>query len=257
MKDIGFKKKITNRLPTSILLMVFRKGKSYWIAVRWITGVRAAFYLIASVQPKGLIKIIFGTIAGNRYVLFCSDLFGEDNSQFSCPILSGRKIRRGEACLFPNAFPTIKTTMWQFIVTNISSDWITDSGDDAADGFAVCRDYFSPRRRIESGFKYVSINGTICRQPEAGWSSAFADNCRHKPTNFMQRLLASAQITPLLQMETTYGAIWLLWKKNAKEGFIASTGVISWLTVLRRKAWPENRFYFPGKNIIFWFTEAN
>jgi len=224
--------------------MAFRKRKSL-LELRYDESRRGCrHFTLLVVQPKGWFRFLFGKIAGISSS-FCSDLLRRHSSQF-CQLLY-RKENSGErshACFL--MLPYDQKTTCNFS-HDISSGWHTCSaGYDCAD--CRCRDYFHRAAELNLGYNIVQLTEAICRRLAAGDHPPFADNCRTQTTNFMQDFYPAPNYA-VLQMETTCGAFGLLWKKTAKERFIAATGVISWLTSFAPKGMAGgNRFYFPEKH---------
>jgi len=239
--------------------MVFRKGKSLLNCLRMKSPAwRAAFYLIASVQPKGLILNYYLEQSPESFMSFFVLIFLRRQLPISCPIFR-KEIPAGEACLFPNAFPYDQNNN----VAILSSRHFiglesTDSGDDAR---RLCRlpRLFSPRRRMNLGYKYCSINWNYMPPAGGGLIHPHLQTIAgHKPTNlyatpFSQRpeLRRYYKWRQLMAQFDCFG------KKRERKGSIASTGVISWLTSFcAEKHGRRIDFIFPEKTSFFDLTES-
>jgi galactose-1-phosphate uridylyltransferase len=259
MRDVGFKKEIT----TGCYFDPFNgfQERKVPIELRYdeITGV-ACRILPYRVRPAQRPDLNFYLEQSPESLCpFCSDLFEKTTPNFMPNIIPEGKFRRGEACLFPNAFPYDQNNNVAILSSRhfIGLDQLT--ADTMRDGFAVCRDYFHRAAELNLGYKYCSINWNYMPPAGGGLIHPHLQTIAgHKPTNFMQRLLASAQN---YAVATNGDNLWrnlIALEKNAKERFIASTGVISWLTSFAPKGMAgEIDFIFPEKTSFFDLTETN
>jgi UDPglucose--hexose-1-phosphate uridylyltransferase len=190
---------------------------------------------------------------------FCPDLFDKLTPKFTPEMIGEGKFKNGKACLFPNAFPYDATNTVAIFSSRhfIPLDQLTP--DEMRDGFAVCRDYFYRIAELRKGYQYCSINWNYMPPAGGGLIHPHLQTIVSvRPTNFMQRLLTSAQN---YMAESDGGNLWrnlLVMEKEAGERFIASTGVIAWLAAFSPKGMAgEIDFYFKEKTSFFDLTETN
>ncbi len=259
MKDIGFHKEIT----TGRHLNPFRnfEEKEILIEERYdeTTGV-ASRILPYRVRPAQ--KPDTGAYlekSPQSICPFCPDLFEKLTPKFTPDIIPEGKFRHGNAWLFPNAFPYDSTNTVAIFSSNhfIALDQLT--AEAMRDGFAVCRDYFYRIAEMQQGYQYCSINWNYMPPSGGGLIHPHLQTIVGKhPTNFMRRLIASAQ-----NYATATGgkSLWrnlLAMEQDKTERFIACTGVINWLTAFSPKGMAgEIDFYFKEKTSFFDLTEAN
>jgi galactose-1-phosphate uridylyltransferase len=125
---------------------------------------------------------------------FCPELFDKMTPKFTPDIIACGKFKRGNAFLFPNAFPYDATNTVAIFSSRhfIGLDQLTP--DAMRDGFAVCRDYFYRMAELQKGYQFCSINWNYMPPAGGGLIHPHLQTIAgKKPTNFMQRLLASAQ----------------------------------------------------------------
>ncbi len=190
---------------------------------------------------------------------FCPELFDRLTPKFTPDILTAGKFRHGDAWLFPNAFPyDAANTVATFSSCHfLGLDQLT--ADAMRDGFAVCRDYLYRIAELQKGYQYCSINWNYMPPSGGGLIHPHLQTLvsRH-PTSFVRRLLSSARN---YAEASGGGHLWrnlLLLEQEAKERFIAATGVISWLAAFSPKGMAgEVDFYFKEKTSFFDLTEAN
>ena len=189
---------------------------------------------------------------------FCTSLFEKLTPKFTPDIIEAGKFQRGNAYLFPNAFPYDQNNAVAIFSSRhyVGLDEMTVPF--MRNGFKVCGDYFHRQAQMNLGYKYCSINWNY--MPPAGGGMVhphLQTIVGLKPTNFMQRLLTSAQ----RYAEESGGNLWrnlILLEKEAKERFIASTGSIAWFTSFAPKGMAgEIAFIFQEKTSFFDLTEAN
>ncbi|MGV8057736.1 MAG: hypothetical protein AB2L12_06910 [Smithellaceae bacterium] len=189
---------------------------------------------------------------------FCSSLFEKLTPKFTPDIITAGKFQRGDACLFPNAFPydqnnnvAIFSSRHFVPLTDLTVTFMQN-------GFKVCGDYFHRMAQMNLGYKYCSINWNYMPPSGGGLIHPHLQTLAGlKPTNYVQRLLTAAQN----YAEESGGNLWrnlIVLEKEAKERFIASTGAISWLTSFAPKGMAgEIDFIFHEKSSFFELTEAN
>jgi UDPglucose--hexose-1-phosphate uridylyltransferase len=189
---------------------------------------------------------------------FCSGLLEKITPRFTPDIIPEGKFQRGEAYLFPNAFPYDQNnTVAIFSAKHfVPLDELTPNF--MQNGFKVCGDYFHRVAQMNSGYKYCSLNWNYMPPAGGGLIHPHLQTIVSlKPTNFMQRLLVNAQ----KYNEASGGNLWrnlIVLEREAKERFIASTGSISWLASFAPKGMAgEIDFIFHEKTSYFELTEAN
>ncbi|MEN6620876.1 MAG: hypothetical protein ABFD50_04950 [Smithella sp.] len=190
---------------------------------------------------------------------FCSELFEKLTPKFTPDILPAGRFQRDNAYLFPNAFPYAQNNS---IAIFSSSRHFVPMNDLTPgfmrNGFKICGDYFHRLAEMNSGYRYCSLNWNYMPPSGGGQLHPHMQTLAGlKPTNYMQRLLNSAQN----YVETSGDNLWrnlIMLEKEAKERFIASTGSISWLVSFAPKGMAgEIDFIFQEKTSFFELTEAN
>jgi galactose-1-phosphate uridylyltransferase len=259
MKDLGFKKELT----TGYYLDPFNgfQEKKITIESRYdeITGVacRILPYRIRFTQKPDLDSYL--EKSPESLCSFCPDLFEKTTPRFTPNVIEEGKFRRGEACLFPNAFPydannnvAIFSSRHFVALNELTPEFMQD-------GFAVCRDYFHRVVEMNLGYKYCSINWNYMPPSGGGLIHPHLQTIAgYKPSSFMQKLLSGAQN----YAATSNGDI--LWnnlialEKKADKRFIANTGSVCWLTSFAPKGMAgEIDFIFREKTSFFDLTESN
>ena len=259
MKEIGFHKEKT----TGRYLNPFDdfQPKELPIEVRYdeITGVASRIlpYRVRPAQKPDTDAYL--EKSPSSICPFCPELFDKLTPRFTSDILPEGKFKTGEACLFPNAFPYDATNTVAIISSRhfIPLDQLTP--DAMRDGFAVCRDYFHRIAEMGQGYQHCSINWNYMPPSGGGLIHPHLQTIvSKKPTNFVRRLIASAQ-----NYENASGGanLWrnlLVIEQEACERFIATTGAISWLAAFSPKGMAgEVDFYFREKTSFFDLTQTN
>ena len=190
---------------------------------------------------------------------FCSSLFDKTTPKFTTDITPTGKFRHGDAYLFPNAFPYDNTNTVAILSSRHLIPLNELTPQTMRDGFSVCLDYFHRVAELKLGYKYCSINWNYMPPSGGGLIHPHLQTIAgQKPTSFMQRLIASAQN---YAAANDGGNLWcdlITFEKEAKERFIANTGIITWLTAFSPKGMAgEIDFIFQDKTSIFDLTEAN
>ena len=259
MRDLGFKKEIT----TGHYLDPFNgfQEKKITIEARYdeITGVacRILPYRVRITQKPDTDYYL--EKSPESLCPFCSDLFEKATPKFMPDIIEEGNFRRGEACLFPNAFPydpnnnvAIFSSRHFVAMNELTPEFMRD-------GFAVCRDYFHRVVEMNLGYKYCSINWNYMPPAGGGLIHPHLQTiASHRPTNFMQKLLSSAQN---YAASSNGDSLWnnlIALEKKADKRFIANTGAVCWLTSFAPKGMAgEIDFIFREKTSFFDLTESN
>jgi len=189
---------------------------------------------------------------------FCSGLFNKLTPKFTPDIIAAGKFQRGEACLFPNAFPYDQNNNVAIFSSRHFAPLTDLTPAFMQNGFKVCGDYFHRLAQMNLGYKYCSINWNYMPPSGGGQVHPHLQTLVGvKPTNYMQRLMTAAQN----YNEASGGNLWrnlIVLEREAKERFIAATGSISWLASFAPKGMAgEIDFIFPEKSSFFELTEAN
>ncbi|OPZ53806.1 MAG: hypothetical protein BWY90_00469 [Deltaproteobacteria bacterium ADurb.BinA014] len=190
---------------------------------------------------------------------FCSPLFEKITPKFTPNIIPEGKFHRGDAWLFPNAFPYDANNTVAILSSRhfIPLDELTPQTMKPA--FDVCRDYFHRLVEMNFGYKYCSINWNYMPPAGGGLIHPHLQTIAgHKPTNFMQQIIFSAQNYAAAENGENLWHDLIAMEKDAGERFIAHTGALSWLTSFAPKGMAgEIDFYFHEKTSFFDLTEAN
>jgi galactose-1-phosphate uridylyltransferase len=259
MKNIGFHKRTTQ----GVYLSPFEnfQSKTLTIEERYddITGVasRVLPYRIKPAQKPDIDGYLDKSPAA--ICPFCPDLFEKLTPKFPPDLHLEGKFRRGEAWLFPNAFPYDATNTVAIFSSRhfVPLDELTASY--MRDGFAVCRDYFYRVAEMQKGYQYCSINWNYMPPSGGGLIHPHLQTIVGKePTRFMRRLMTGAKRYAAGNEGANLWHTLLTLEKEADERFIASTGAIVWLTAFSPKGMAgEVDFYFKEKTSFFDLTEKN
>jgi UDPglucose--hexose-1-phosphate uridylyltransferase len=259
MKDIGFKKEIT----AGSFLNPFDgfKYREVVIEERYdeTTGV-ASRILPFRVRPNQKPDLsVYLNKSPESLCPFCRDLFEKTTPKFPADIIPEGKFRRGEACLFPNAFPYDQSSMVAIFSSQhfVPLDQLTP--EIMRDGFAVCRDYFKRMSDLKRGCRYCSINWNYMPPSGGGLIHPHLQTIiGARPTSFMQRLLNSSRNHAAAPGG---GNLWrdlIDYEKEAGERYIADTGAVCWLAAFSPKGMAgEIDFIFKEKTSFFEVAEAD
>lgn len=258
MKELGFKKETTVGRYLDPFNNFQEKQVSFEVRYDEITGISSRILLYRSRMSLKPEVDAYLEKSPESLCPFCPGLFEKLTPKFTPDIISAGRFQRGQAYLFPNAFPYDQNhsvaifSPRHFVPINELTPTFMQNG------FKVCGDYFHRMAEMNLGYKYCSINWNY--MPPAGGGVIhphLQTVIGLKPTNYVQRLLASAQ----KYAENSNGNLWrnlIVLEKEAKERFIASTGSISWLTSFAPKSMGgEIDFIFQEKSSFFELTEAN
>ena len=258
MKEIGFKKETTVGRYLDPFNNFQEKQVTFEVRYDEITGVSSRILPYRSRLAQKPEIDSYLEKSPESLCPFCPSLFEKLTPKFTPDIISSGKFQRGEAVLFPNAFPYDQNntvaifSSRHFVPLNeLTSAFMQN-------GFKVCGDYFHRMAEMNLGYKYCSINWNYMPPAGGGLIHPHLQTISGlKPTNYMRRLLTSARN----YAEASSGNLWrnlIVLEKEAKERFIASTGAISWLTSFAPKSMAgEIDFIFQEKTSFFELTEAN
>jgi len=258
MKELGFRKETTVGRYLDPFNNFQEKQVTFEVRYDEITGVSSRILLYRSRMSLKPEIDSYLEKSPESLCPFCPGLFEKLTPKFTPDIVPSGKFQRGAACLFPNAFPYDQNHS----VAIFSSRHFVPLNELTAtfmqNGFKVCGDYFHRMAEMNLGYKYCSINWNYMPPAGGGLIHPHLQTIVGlKPTNYVQRLLTSAQN----YAETSGGNLWrnlIVLEKEAKERFIASTGAISWLASFAPKGMGgEIDFIFQGKSSFFELTEAN
>lgn len=190
---------------------------------------------------------------------FCPELFDKLTPKFLPEIIADGKFRRGKAFLFPNAFPYDAFNSVAIFSSRHLVGLNQLTPDEMQDGFAVCRDYFRRLLELQTDHQYCSINWNYMPPAGGGLIHPHLQTIACiRPTNFMRRLLESAQNYAALSGGKNLWQNLVLQEEETAERFIASTGSIVWLAAFSPKGMAgEIDFYFKEKTSFFELTEGN
>jgi UDPglucose--hexose-1-phosphate uridylyltransferase len=258
MKELGFKREITTGRYLDPFNNFQEKQISFETRYDEITGVASRIlpYRVRIAQKPDINSYL--DKSPESLCPFCPSLFEKLTPKFTPDIIEAGKFQRDGAYLFPNAFPYDQNNA----VAIFSSRHFVGLDEMTVPflhgGFKVCGDYFHRQAELNLGYKYCSINWNY--MPPAGGGQVhphLQTIVGWKPTNYMQRLLASARH----YAGESGGNLWrnlIVLEKEANERFIASTGSITWLTSFAPKGMAgEIDFIFQEKTSFFDLTEAN
>ena len=189
---------------------------------------------------------------------FCPPRFEQITPRFTPDVIPEGRFRRGNAVLFPNAFPHDKHNGVAIFSSEhfLGLDRLTP--DVMIDGFLVCRDYFARMINLYPALRYCSINWNY--MPAAGGGmlhphiqTVIGEN----PTRFVNTLCESA----LRRERNTGGNLWddlVAFEKAQDERFIASTGPVDWLVSFAPKGMAgEIVFLLLERSSVFSLAESD
>jgi len=187
---------------------------------------------------------------------FCPPQLERLTPRFMPEVIASGQFRRGEAVLFPNAFPHNR---WNGIALFSSRHYLgLDELTPAVlrDGFLVCRDYFERMLVLHPDLQYGSINWNYMPPAGAGMVHPHVQAVMgERPTRFMQILRNNA----MAYERETGCSLWrdlLAAEKKAGERYVASTGRLEWTVSFAPKGMAgEIDFYLPGRTSIFAVTD--
>ncbi len=176
--------------------------------------------------------------------------------RFTPDVIADGQFRRGNAVLFPNAFPHDRHNGVALFSSRHFLGLEELTPEVMRDGFLVCRDYCERMLAMHPDLQYGSINWNY--MPPAGGGlihphlQTVMGEC---PTRFMQTLYDSA-----VRYERETGRpLWddlLAQEKKAEERYIASTGSLVWLVGFAPRGMAgEIDFYLPERMSLFSLTE--
>ncbi len=189
---------------------------------------------------------------------FCPQSLEQITPRFETGIIREGRFRRGDACLFPNAFPYDQSSSVAVFSPRHFVPMEELSPELMRDGFAVCIDYFRRIAELHKDVRYCSINWNYMPPAGGGLIHPHLQTIAGaKPTGFMDRLISGAR----KYAEAHGGAcLWedlVEYEKKAGERFIADTGSIFWLAPFSPKGMAgEVDFIFKGISSIFDIGDA-
>lgn len=176
--------------------------------------------------------------------------------RFPKEIVPEGQFRRGDVCLFPNAFPY---SQHNTVVVLGNDHYVSlDEMDPALvlEGILACRDYMAWMVKQDPTLQYASINWNY--MPPAGGGllhphlqTILAD----QPTMFMERLLSAAR---------RYGAevrrnLWhdyLAWEREQRERYVSETGGWKWVVAFAPRGMAgEIACYFPERHSLLTLSD--
>lgn len=258
MKDLGFKKETAIGRYLDPFNNFQEKQVTFEVRYDEITGVSSHIlpYRVRIAQKPDVDSYL--EKSPESLCPFCSGLVEKLTPKFTPDIIPAGKFQQGDACLFPNAFPYDQNNNVAIFSSRHFVPLIDLTSAFMKNGLKVCGDYFHRMAEMNLGYKYCSINWNYMPPAGGGLIHPHLQTLAgFKPTNYMQRLLSSAQN----YAELSGGNLWrnlIVLEREAGERFIASTGSINWLVSFAPKGMAgEIDFIFKEKTSFFELTEAN
>lgn len=189
---------------------------------------------------------------------FCPPQCARMTPKFTPDVIAAGRFQRGEAALFPNAFPHDRhNTVAVFSADHfLELDGLTPAL--MRDGFLVCRDYLARMRDMHPDLQYCSINWNY--MPPAGGGVLhphLQTVIGEEPTRFVHTLRESAR----RREREEGGSLWddlVAFEAAHDERFLAATGAVDWLVSFAPKGMAgEIGFYLRGRNSMFAVTDAD
>jgi len=183
---------------------------------------------------------------------FCPGLFEKMTPKFTPDILKEGKFRRGDALLFPNAFPYDQFNCVAIFSHRHFIGLPELTAETMVEGFLVCQDYFKKMKEMHPAIRFCSINWNYMPPAGGGLLHPHIQTViGETPTRF-----AAAISRKAVDYRDAVGSnLWrdlIAHEKAMDERFIASTGNIAWMTSFAPQGMAgEIRFIFNGKKSIF------
>ena len=183
---------------------------------------------------------------------FCPPLFEKMTPKFCSDIIKEGKFRRGNAVLFPNAFPYDKNNA---VVTFSEKHFVGLDKlmpDEMLDGFLICLDYFKRMHQLDSSLHFCSINWNYMPPAGGGLVHPHLQTIIGKnPTRFIKTIYNSA----ISFKEKTSSNLWknfIAFEEEKEQRFITCTGNVTWLASFAPKGMlGEILFILNRKKSIF------
>lgn len=176
--------------------------------------------------------------------------------RFTPDVSKSGQFRRGDAVLFPNAFPHDRYNAVALFSSRHFLALPELTAETMRNAFLVCRDYFARMRALDPELRFASINWNY--MPAAGGGIVhphLQTVMGAHPTRFVQTLYNSA----LRYGKETGRRLWedlVAWEREVGQRYIASTGSVEWLVAFAPKGMAgEVDFYLPGRLSIFSLPE--
>lgn len=189
---------------------------------------------------------------------FCPQSLEQITPRFAPEVVKEGRFRRGEACLFPNAFPYDRSSSVAVFSPRHFVPMEELTPDIMRDGFAVCIDYFKRIAELQKDLKYCSINWNYMPPAGGGLIHPHLQTIAGaKPTGFMERLISGARRYQASHAKSIYWEDLISFEREIGERFIADTGSICWLAPFSPKGMAgEVDFIFKGISSVFDVGEA-
>lgn len=190
--------------------------------------------------------------AGADTCPFCRERMERVTPCFTPDVIAGGRFRRGEAVLFPNAFPYGRHSSVAIFSHEHTPRLSTMDGSVLGDGFLVCRDYFRRIKEMEPGLRFCSIDWNYMPPAGGGLVHPHVQTiCGTRPTAFAAIAYDSARC---YQRRTGRN----LWKdlvsheQQERDRYLGRTGPVEWMSSFAPKGMAgEVCFYLPSRCSIF------
>jgi UDPglucose--hexose-1-phosphate uridylyltransferase len=183
---------------------------------------------------------------------FCPDLFEKTTPKFTPDISAEGRFQKGNASLFPNAFPHDRFNCVAIFSHKHFISLNELKAETMLDGFRVCGDYFQRMKEVNPALRFCSINWNYMPPAGGGLIHPHVQTViEEKPSHFVAAITQKANS----YREATGGNLWadlIAYEKYIDERFIASTGNIEWIASFAPRGMAgEIWFVFNGKKSIF------
>jgi len=189
---------------------------------------------------------------------FCRSLFEKITPKFTPDITQKGRFQRGNAFLFPNAFPHDRFNCVAVFSDKHFIGLNELTAETMLDGFLVCCDYFKRLKEISPAVRFCSINWNYMPPAGGGLIHPHLQTVAgENPTRFAETISARAKS----YREATGSNLWkdlIAYEKKTGERVIASTGTIEWMASfaphgLAGEIW----FVFNGKTSLFHLRDTD
>ncbi|NLT34992.1 MAG: hypothetical protein GXX83_03730 [Gaiellales bacterium] len=196
--------------------------------------------------------------AGAATCPFCRERMEQVTPRFTADVIQEGRFRRGQAVLFPNAFPYGRNSSVAIFSHEHALRLSAMDVGILGDGFLVCRDYFQRLQQMDPALGFCSVNWNY--MPPAGGGLVhphLQTICGPRPTAFAAKTHESAR-----GYQTRTGRnLWedlVAHEKREMERYLGQTGPVEWVSSFAPKGMAgEVCFFLPARASIFTLTDED
>lgn len=196
--------------------------------------------------------------AGAATCPFCRERMEQVTPRFTADVIQEGRFRRGQAVLFPNAFPYGRNGSVAIFSHEHAPRLSTMDIGVLGDGFLVCRDYFQRLRQLDPGLRFCSVNWNY--MPPAGGGLVhphLQTICGPRPTAFAAKTYESARAHERRTGRNLWADL-VAYERAEKERYLGQIGPVEWVSSFAPKGMAgEVSFYLPACTSIFSVTDED